>query len=352
MQSIERYGIVALLFLVVTVVAVFLWESGDAQSPSVQAQERASKAGARPGVELASGDEDEGRARPAPTTKLDGQPLPALDDSLVSVSSRPKPLRRDLERERRANATEDAAARGRGPVAFQALQARQPEPLEASLGDSLQASSDTRTLEHGTRSLSSSERDGRATAPERGLERREPPFYVVQAKDTLSEIALRELGSSKRWQELVELNPGLDPRKLREGMRLRLPDGETESARPLAASADPRTTTKPSEASSAPPPDEKPKASASGGRDVRVQPGDSLWKIAARELGDGNRWREIAELNPKTNPDKLYVGALLTLPGGSLPTRPVTADASSRQTKTPAPASNSNSSRQKKGRVH
>jgi hypothetical protein len=47
--------------------------------------------------------------------------------------------------------------------------------------------------------------------------------YVVQGGDTLYEIARRELGSSKRAQEIADLNGLADPSKLREGQTLKIP---------------------------------------------------------------------------------------------------------------------------------
>jgi nucleoid-associated protein YgaU len=50
-------------------------------------------------------------------------------------------------------------------------------------------------------------------------------LYVVKAGDTLSTIAARELGSSKRWKEIYELNRARlpDPAKMVVGMKLTLP---------------------------------------------------------------------------------------------------------------------------------
>ncbi|MBI4479111.1 MAG: LysM peptidoglycan-binding domain-containing protein [Acidobacteria bacterium] len=56
-------------------------------------------------------------------------------------------------------------------------------------------------------------------------------------------------------------------------------------------------------------------------RVVRVSPGDSLWKIATRHLGDGNQWRVIASANPEiTNPDVIHAGQQIRLPGESATT--------------------------------
>ncbi len=51
-------------------------------------------------------------------------------------------------------------------------------------------------------------------------------YYEVRAGDTMQEIARRELGASSRWRDIYELNHAAihaAQRKLRPGMRLRLP---------------------------------------------------------------------------------------------------------------------------------
>ena len=47
-----------------------------------------------------------------------------------------------------------------------------------------------------------------------------------------------------------------------------------------------------------------------------VQKGDSLWRIASKELGSGKRWQEIYELNRSaiSNPSLIYIGQELKLP--------------------------------------
>ena len=51
-------------------------------------------------------------------------------------------------------------------------------------------------------------------------------------------------------------------------------------------------------------------------RTITVQAGDSLSKIAKRELGDANKWHAIFEANRDkiTNPDLIHPGQVLTLP--------------------------------------
>jgi 5'-nucleotidase len=45
-----------------------------------------------------------------------------------------------------------------------------------------------------------------------------------------------------------------------------------------------------------------------------IAKGDTLWSIAKREYGNGQRWKDIAEANPGINPNKLRVGQQITLP--------------------------------------
>ena len=49
-----------------------------------------------------------------------------------------------------------------------------------------------------------------------------------------------------------------------------------------------------------------------------VEKGDSLWRIAAKELGSGYKWTEIYEANKETirDPNLIYVGQVLTIPDG------------------------------------
>ena len=47
--------------------------------------------------------------------------------------------------------------------------------------------------------------------------------YIVQAKDVLGSIAHKELGSSRWSSKILEVNPGLDPLKLKPGQKINLP---------------------------------------------------------------------------------------------------------------------------------
>ena len=105
--------------------------------------------------------------------------------------------------------------------------------------------------------------------------------YEVQPGDELWSVAERELGAGSRWREVLVLNPGLsETSRLEPGQILMLPE---------------------------PPPEPEV---------VVVEPGDSLWAIAERELGDPRRWPELHELNRDqvSDPDQIDIGWELRVP--------------------------------------
>ncbi len=62
---------------------------------------------------------------------------------------------------------------------------------------------------------------------------------------------------------------------------------------------------------------DKPKPKAKPGRQYIVQDGDNLWRVAAAQLGDSTRYKEIVKLNPDALKDEntiLRIGMHLNLP--------------------------------------
>lgn len=51
-----------------------------------------------------------------------------------------------------------------------------------------------------------------------------------------------------------------------------------------------------------------------GTQNYMIQPGDTLWKVAAKFYGDGHRWQDIATMNRIADPTKLRIGQMLVLP--------------------------------------
>ncbi len=52
-------------------------------------------------------------------------------------------------------------------------------------------------------------------------------IYEIQPKDTPSAIARRQLGSEQQWREIIKMNPGLDPMRMRPGAQIKLPRKST-----------------------------------------------------------------------------------------------------------------------------
>jgi nucleoid-associated protein YgaU len=108
----------------------------------------------------------------------------------------------------------------------------------------------------------------------------------VQRGDTLWNLARKYLGHGRSWSLLAAANPQLPvPTRLRIGawVRLPLPEGGPDSG---------------------------------PGERVRVQAGDSLWKLSQVHFGDGRAWGCIARANPELrNANLIFSGDILTIPG-------------------------------------
>jgi LysM repeat protein len=58
----------------------------------------------------------------------------------------------------------------------------------------------------------------------------------------------------------------------------------------------------------------KPQPPAAGEITHKVKQGDTLWALAVRYLGDGQKWRAIQDLNGGINPKRLRIGMVLKIP--------------------------------------
>jgi nucleoid-associated protein YgaU len=122
--------------------------------------------------------------------------------------------------------------------------------------------------------------------------------YTVREGDTLTGIASRELGGVGRMDEILDLNRGLDPDRVLVGQVLLLPAPAPGAAVPAVA---------------------RPRGPAVPTRRYTVSEGDTLLRIAARELGSSGRLEEIVVLNRDLDPDHLQVGQVLQLPADEAP---------------------------------
>lgn len=267
MQQIERYGVIALVFFLITIVAVSFW--GDSKSPGFWSRLT-------------------GRAKKDATVDQITPPPSSTDNALTP----PAPLDQDPKSLQLASGT------GTGVPSA---------PQTDALGNGPVASPSDVPPVSGAAPLVSTPPPA-ATAPAAANE------YVVQKGDSLALIARRTLGKESRWTEIAALNPGLTPKNLRVGSKLALPGDAAPLASQPEKPAAKKSTAAPKPASERAAPPEKLLA---GGRSCKVQKGDTLQAIARRELGDGDRWKEISELNPGLSPSKLSVGQVLRLPAGA-----------------------------------
>jgi nucleoid-associated protein YgaU len=120
----------------------------------------------------------------------------------------------------------------------------------------------------------------------------------VQPGETLYGIARAYYGSGMHWRVLAEVNQlGDGGTPLRVGQHLEIPplDG------PRLASTGPAS----------PPTEPGP----TGGDTYVIQPGDTWWRIATEQLGNGNEWPVIARANPEVDVSRpLQVGQRLIIP--------------------------------------
>ena len=137
-----------------------------------------------------------------------------------------------------------------------------------------------------------------------------PHTYTVLAGDSLYAISQRVLGSPKYVAAIQKANPKVDPRRLRVGQVLNIPDvsgASTPATRPGISR----------------PAGESGRDASTGlgvGKTYKVQPGDTLRKIAIKQYGNAKMWEKIYALNREaigSSPANLRAGMTLRLPEGA-----------------------------------
>jgi nucleoid-associated protein YgaU len=177
------------------------------------------------------------------------------------------------------------------------------------------------------------------------------PTYTVQPGDSLWRIAERTLGDGARFKQIADLNYGVPQADggaldagnwIEPGWVLRLP-AEASGASvetgvsPTSAGSDASDASDgdgpvgiaPSKSPAGPDAadgtvDVRNRGAAPESAEVVVEPGDTLWGIAEEELGDGTKYPEVFEASRATeqpggarltDPDLIYPGWTVTVPG-------------------------------------
>lgn len=140
-----------------------------------------------------------------------------------------------------------------------------------------------------------------------------PKRYVIQEGDTLADLAVQFYDDSRLAGAILAANPKIkSPRHLRIGQQIVIP---APTGPRNAESTGPRHAA-PANASAVARRDNDPTTNAQV-RTYTVRQGDTLYGIARRTCGDGDRWPEILRLNHallKGEPKRLSPGMILTLP--------------------------------------
>ncbi len=129
------------------------------------------------------------------------------------------------------------------------------------------------------------------------LQKEQKGIHTVAEGETLWSIAEKEIGSGYNAPDIAKANKLTDSNHIEVGAKLTIPEV-------------PPIIVQQGEVSSTHTSDVTIKEAK-----YTIKDGDTLWDISVRAYGDGYRWPEIARTNHQSNPDLIYAGDILTLPG-------------------------------------
>jgi nucleoid-associated protein YgaU len=141
--------------------------------------------------------------------------------------------------------------------------------------------------------------------------------YTVQPGDTLSKIAGVVYGDRNAYHRLLAANSQLDPKRLKIGQVIQVPDmTAVADASPAPAATPPAASgPRPAVQGFRPNPADGPTGGAvAATSEYEVKVGDTLMGIAASVLRDRNKWKRIQDLNPDLDPARLRPGQRIKVP--------------------------------------
>ena len=142
--------------------------------------------------------------------------------------------------------------------------------------------------------------------------------HVVQPGESFSTIAAAVYGNPSYYPHLLRANPNVDPKKLRPGMTINIPDPAQVIARHSAGEgASAPSSSSPANTGGGTSASNEANHSIDERSQYRVQSGDSLYKISQKLYGRADRVDRLYELNKDligASPSHLRVGMVLKLP--------------------------------------
>ena len=281
MQKTERYGVLALLLLVITLVAVGAWGERPDRETAVAHSQHMVAAHPRP-------------VAPLPVDRRLSELKARVHRALLPVDRRLSELKARVHRaldvqQREAEAQRIAQVQTRQLAedqrVAQARADRRVEPIETSPSRPTQFSTSPALFER---------------------------VHIVCSGDVFSTIVEKQCGGRRFKGQVLALNPGLNPDLIQVGQRIMLPvrNASLEAEGRMAATSSPRVA--PLEGTS------KPTSQPSGR--VRslsvyvVESGDMLSRIISANCPPGVNLDDVVALNHGMDPNRIFVGQELRLP--------------------------------------
>ncbi|MEM8873311.1 MAG: LysM domain-containing protein [Planctomycetota bacterium] len=225
------------------------------------------------------------------------EPVTVMDDEPVD----PFETEPTVDPSEASSAWDELFAGGDSPTLMQTPGADGSEPQLAGdlgggieLGDDDDVEPDLARLSAGTTDLPDTPADDVDDTPVPDFTG--PRTYIVKQGDSFYTIARDQLGDANLYRAIEQANPLVDPRRIRPGMEIKLPDvSNLRSGNGTRAVA--------------------PEADLTIDGHV-IKPGETLSDIALQHYGKSYLWRDIYEANRDKleSPNRLKVGVVLTIP--------------------------------------
>jgi LysM repeat protein len=335
MQPIERYGLVALLFAVVTIVAVVAWDGpkvdNSADGAARVADARNAPAGGR------SGDLGVAPVQQGSGTSVDRKPAPTIDPRAEELA-RLEAARREAAR----RAAEEAAA-APAPIVDNTPQAPNPftgsAPVDAGMANDPSDLASAPPVNGLVQPPPAVENTPALPPAAGGL----PTGPLVLREKTLSHQLELEYGRDYKFggangliAAFEQANPGAEFTRLSIGAELVRPPAERiaaarKSNAVVVADQGTRTPTNAGAPAATLPPGARELNAVNvtptvdvAARTHTVAAGETASSIAAKYLGDRNAYMAIARANPGVDINRIREGQVLVIPTSADAARPTT----------------------------